>query len=474
MLEYTFYDNEATGLSKRHDQVTQFGGVTCDESFRVKDSISQFVRLLPYVVPHQTVLSVIRKTAGELCDQSLISDYAASANISRFLTPSRGTQRVFVTYNGIRYDDELLRTALYRNLRYPYFNTGRHSIKIDLLWVVRLVVAVDPQALVVPRDAEGKTSLRLEAVCPANGIQLKAHDAYNDSVATMALFRLVQEKAPWAIELAMQCGSASRMEELLASAIKTGEPIFSFTSFGTPDFAPLAVMATHQKKYIGLDLRTDTYAEDCGRIAEQLYKSGTPFQVVTSNKFPLLLTCAQMRDVRGYELPESLVERANEINKKTALLAAAKDAVSLNTFEKVNDSTSEELIYGERITRDDESRMSAFHAAVNWADRAKIAFTDKRLRDFSARIILDAVANGDAALPADVIRSLAIDCSEALCRPFAASDSRYTTISKCIADGADDAWTDWASERYGDHPVFDAVPRAMMKAPAAGQMAFGF
>lgn len=474
MLEYTFYDNEATGLSKRHDQVTQFGGVTCDASFGIKDSISQFVRLLPYVVPHPTALRVIRKTAGELCDPTLISDYAAAGNISRFLTPARGVTRVFVTYNGIRYDDELLRTTLFRNLRNPYFNTGRDAIKIDLLSVVRLVVAADPEALVVPRDAEGKMSLRLEAVCPANGIQLQAHDAYHDSVATMALFRLVQAKAPWAIDLAMQCGSASRMEELLANAIKTGDPIFSFTSFGTPDFAPLAIMATHQKKYIGLDLRTDTYAEDCGRIAEQLYKSGTPFQVVTSNKFPLLFTCAQMRDVRGYELPESLIERSNEINRKTALLAAAKDAVSLNTFEKVNDSTSEELIYGERITREDESRMATFNSSGNWVDRAKIPFADKRLRDFSARIILDAVANGEAALPADVIRSLALDCSEALCRPFATSDSRYTTISKCLEDGADDVWTEWARERYGDHPVFDAVPRSMMKAPAAGQMAFGF
>jgi exodeoxyribonuclease-1 len=474
MLEYTFYDNEATGLSKRHDQVTQFGGLTCDASFRIKDSVSQFVRLLPYVVPHPAALRVVRKAAGELCDPSLISDYAAAGNISRFLTPPRGVTRVFVTYNGIRYDDEILRTTLFRNLRNPYFNTGRDAIKIDLLSVVRLVVAADPEALVVPRDADGKMSLRLEALCPANGIQLEAHDAYHDSVATMALFRLVQAKAPWAIDLAMDCGSASRMEELLANAVKTGEPIFSFTSFGTPDFAPLAIMATHQKKYIGLDLRTDTYAEDCGRIAEQLYKSGTPFQVVTSNKFPLLLTRARMHDVTGYELPESLIERANEINNKTALLAAAKDAVSLNTFEKVNDSTSEELIYGDRISREDESRMAAFNSSVNWVDRAKIPFTDKRLRDFSARIILDAVANGEAALPQDVIRSLALDCADALCRPFAGADSRYTTISKCLEDGADDAWIEWARERYGDHPVFDAVPRAMTSAPGAGQMAFGF
>lgn len=474
MLEYTFYDNEATGLSKRHDQVTQFGGVTCDESFRVKDSISQFVRLLPYVVPHPSALAVTRKTASDLCDPSLVSDYVAARDISRFLTPKRGVTRVFVTYNGIKYDDELLRTMLYRNLQEPYFNSGRDSIKIDLLSVVRMVVAVAPDALVVPRDAEGRMSLRLENLCPANGILLEAHDAYHDSVATMRLFRLVQEKAPWAIELALECGSAKRVEELLSSSIRTGEPVFSFTSFGNPDFAPLAIMASDGKKYIGVDLRADAFAEDGGKIAEQLYKPGTPFQIVTSNKFPLLLNAGRMRAVHGAELPDSIRERANEINNKTAFRVACKDAVSRNTLEKVNDAVSEELIYDGFFEGDDKRRMAAFNGASNWVERAKVPFADRRLRDFSARIILDAVGNGEAALPADVIRSLAIDCSEALCRPFAPATSRHMTIAKCIEDGADDAWIEWARGRYGDHPVFDAAPRVMKSAPATGQIAFAF
>lgn len=474
MLEYTFYDNEATGLSKRHDQVTQFGGVTCDESFRVKDSISQFVRLLPYVVPHPKALAVTRKSAADLCDPTLISDYGAARSISRFLTPRPGVRRVFVTYNGIKYDDELLRTMLYRNLQNPYFNSGKEAIKIDLLSVVRLVAAVAPDALVIPRDGEGRVSLRLENICPANGIQLEAHDAYHDSVATMRLFRLVQEKAPWAIDLALDCGSARWVEEMLASSIKTGEPLYSFTSFGNADFAPLAIMASDGKKFIGVDLRADAYPEDGGKIAEQLYKQGSPFQIVTSNKFPLVLSTARMRAVHGADLPESLRERANEINNKTAFQRACKDAVSRNTLEKVNEPVSEELIYDGFFEGEDKRRMAAFNGAQNWVEKAKIPFDDRRLRDFSARIILDAVSNGEAALPADVIRSLAIDCSEALCRPFGAASSRHMTIAKCIEEGADEEWTDWARGRFGDHPVFDAVPQVMSAARNPGQISFSF
>jgi exodeoxyribonuclease-1 len=474
MLEYTFYDNEATGLSKRHAQVTQFGGITCDESFRVKDSISQFVRLLPYVVPHPAALAVTRKSPWDLCNPALVSDYSAARDISRFLTPNRGTTRVFVTYNGIKYDDELLRTMLYRNLQEPYFNSGKDSIKIDLLTVVRFVIAVDPEAIVVPRDPADKYSLRLENVCPANGIPLEAHDAYHDSVATMRLFRLIQDKAPWAIELALECGSTKRVEDILKSSIRTGEPVFNFTNFGNPDFAPLAIMASDGKKFLGVDLRADVNAEHGGKIAEQLYKPGTPFQIVTSNKFPLLLTADRIHAVNGARLTDLLRERANEINNKTAFKAACQDAVSLNTLEKVKDATSEELIYDGFFENEDKRRMSAFNSAISWAERAKIPFSDRRLKDFSARILLDAVANGEAALSPEIIRSLAIDCSEALCRPFSAADSRHMTIAKCIEDGADESWIEWARERYGDHPVFDVVPQVMPSLPPTGQMTFTF
>ena len=475
MIEFTFYDNEATGVSVRHDQITQFGGVTCDASFRVKDSISKFIRLLPYVVPHPQALSVTRKSAHDVSDPDLGSEYEAAREIADFLSPARGIKRIFVTYNGIKYDDEILRTMLYRNFENPFFNSGRDTVKIDLLYVLRMVAAVDPEAVVIPVDDEGKQSFRLEKVCPANGIDLEAHDAYHDSVATMRLFRLVQEKAPWAVDVAMECGSAQTVDARLAAAAQTGEVVFRFTSFGKPDFAPLAIMATDgSRKHIGIDLRHDMIAEDAGRISEQLYKADTPFQVVTSNKFPLLLSVGDMRTLKKFVMPESLKQRADEINSKTALKAACKDAVSRNTLERVNDATSEELIYGGFFDGADKRRMSAFRSAATWTERSQIAFSDRRLRDFSARIVLEAVATGQAVLPADVVRGLAMDCGEALCRPFASAGARFSTIAGCIEAGADEDWIEWARGRFGDHPAFEPHPTTVPPSPPAGQMSFGF
>lgn len=481
MLEYTFYDNEATGLSTRHDQVTQFGGITCDESFRIKESISKFVRLLSYVVPHPSALKVTRKTAADLCDPRLVSEYGAAREISRFLTPNPGTTRVFVTYNGIKYDDELLRTMLYRNLQEPYFNSGRDAVKIDLLDVVRLVAAVAPGLFEVPKTPEGRLNFRLEAICPANGIELEAHDAYHDAVATMKLFKLVQERAPWAIELALVCGSPKRVGDLLTSSLTTGEPLFSFKSFGASTFSPLAILAYEGKKFIGFDLRGEISTESPTGIAEQLYKPGTPFQIVTTNKFPLLLSASGMRAVHGAELPDSIRERASEINRKTEFRQACRLAMSLNTVEKVNDPVSEEMIYDGFYGHDDKQKITEFNRATSWDARTAITFRDKRLRDFSARIILEAASMGGAALPSEAFPALAADCAEALCRPFQGADSRYTTIARCLADGADDEWVEWAMARYGSHPVFETcngIEPERLSPPgqvnSTGQMTFGF
>lgn len=471
MIEYTFYDIEATGVRRRHDQISQFAGLTCDSSFGIKDSISQFIRLLPYVVPHPKALEVTRKKAGDLADPALPSEYVAAKSVHKFLNPAPGVTRVFVTFNGIRYDDEMLRTMFFRNMLNPYFNTGRDSVKIDLLTLVQFVNAAAPGTVTVPRDEDGKPSFRLERLCPANGIAIDAHDAYHDSVATMELFRLVKARAPWAVDIAMRCGRTADVEKFVAKAKETGEPVFLFTHFGKPDFVPLALVASDtMKRTIGIDLRSAEVPAVAGKISDLLYKPDSPFQIVTSNKFPMLLSEADIAGLGQHALPESLRQRARDINSYNGLRDACIDAMSLNKVEKVNDPTSEELIYGSFLKDGDYRQMSVFNRAGTWLEKAQVDFSDRRLRDFSARIVLEGIKSGEAVLPHDVISRLAVDCAEALTRPFKATNDRYNTISEGLSTG-DAEWADWARETYGDHPVFDAAP---VPPPPPGQLAFGF
>jgi exodeoxyribonuclease-1 len=482
MLQYTFYDSEATDVHVRHGQMTQFGGITCGEDFGIAEKISQYIRLLPWVVPHPGALAVTKKNPSDLTDHALPSEYEAARTIQRFLLPPRGVTRVYVTYNGLRFDNELLRTTFYRNFLNPWFNSGRNTVNIDLLPLVRLVHSVDADAITVPTDGEGAPIFKLDRLCPANGIALDAHDAYHDSVGTMQLFRLVQERAPWAVELAMKCGSESAVEAMIADARRDGLPLYRFTHFSRPDIAPVFPLAYDGKRHMVFDTRGEVFAgteETPADIAGQLFKKGSFFSIIQTNKFPILMTPAFARERLGLD-PESLRHKINEINSKESLLSTAKAALSINTVETSLDNTSEERIYDGYLDDQDKREMAAFNRAANWLDRAQVSFKDPRLRDFSARIVLEAVKRGDARLPHDVIEGLMHDCAEALTRPFREGGNRWTEIAQCLSDGADQNWVDWAIGRYGDHPVFSTACGNLLQdtlpAPetARGQLAFGF
>lgn len=81
--------------------------------------------------------------------------------------------------------------------------------RADVLIMLRAVAMLALDAITIPMTPQGKPTMRLGPVCRANGIvfdEADAHDALNDVHATIALFRLLRERAP----------AASPGEEVLA------------------------------------------------------------------------------------------------------------------------------------------------------------------------------------------------------------------------------------------------------------------
>jgi exodeoxyribonuclease-1 len=102
-----------------------------------------------------------------------------------------------VGYNNLRYDDEMARFTLYRNFHDPYAREwqGGNS-RWDLLDALRAAHALRPDGIVWP-EQDGHTSLRLELMTAANGIDHgHAHDALADVRATIAMARLLRTAQP--------------------------------------------------------------------------------------------------------------------------------------------------------------------------------------------------------------------------------------------------------------------------------------
>ena len=125
----------------------------------------------------------------------------------------------------IRYDDEILRHSFYANLLEPYLLQGnRENTRLDVLIAARAVAACTPDAVNIPRSADGKPVFKLEGLARANGfVGHDAHDALGDVHATMHIAKVIMENAPsvWSTV------SNLRSKQYVAGLLQAGEPLIN-------------------------------------------------------------------------------------------------------------------------------------------------------------------------------------------------------------------------------------------------------
>lgn len=471
MNDLIIYDTEATDLDVKHGQITQFAAVKADINFNISDQLNIRVRRLPWVVPTPRALEVTGMDVHDLDSKGDMSEYDASEKIEKFVVPGYGDKRLLVTFNG-RFDDELIRTTLFRNLRSPWFSSGKKTYKLDVLDLIRLACSDESVDINVPIKDDGTPSWKLEHLSPANGIEINAHDALGDTLSTMRLAKLVKEKAPWAWRVAVWCGLAENCEKKMKEALAADKPVFLHKHFGKPEIMPVAVLGTDsKKKWVLADLRKmDAMPDSAEEIASLLYTPNTPFPVIRTNNAPYFL---------GEDLATTLDPtiniadirlRVQEIKEK-GLSTAAVRALKSRPYDQSNETTSEEKIYSGFVDDWDKPKMTEFHRAKNWEERSKIVFKDQRLKDFACRLLLEANHYGEASVPAETIRSAASVCAEVLSRPFADEDAPWATL-KSASKEADKNWLDWAEETFGKSLA--PVEPQNDNETTAPQMDFGF
>jgi exodeoxyribonuclease-1 len=450
MTDLCFYDTEATDADRRHGQITQFGGIRTDLNFRKLADLNIRVRPLPWIVPTPEALAVTGMDLWQLFDEDAISEFDAAGQIDRFLNPGWTGERIFVTYFGIDFDDELIRATLFRNLRHPYPTSGKKSARVDMLNVVRLAHHFQPGTLETVFDEKrGKLTWRLEKICPANGIALRAHDAYADAEALMDLTRLVRERAPWAWDLAVANGNPARVDQMLKEAGEGEAPLFLFTHFGEPDVVPCFPLATDNKRrHVLVDLRADSYPTDVETALGVFNKAGTPYPLIKSNLSPTFVPPDVASRIHAFDFPE-LSEKIRRIKSDAAIRSVADELVSGRDFKAKENPTSEERLYDGFVKSEDKEPIRRFLDTWSWNERAAMRFSDDRIDDFAARICLDAPNSGiGVAYPQHVWESLEQRAAEAISRPFAGPDARWATIAS-VLETASDEWREWATGYYG-------------------------
>ena len=206
-----WHDYETTGINPRCDRPLQMAGVRTDLDLNeIEAPINLYCRPSDDILPHPAACLVTGITPQQLASQGLCEAEFMTrvhAELARPGTCGAG-------YNTLRFDDEVTRYSLYRNFFDPYAREwqGGNS-RWDLIDVVRTAYALRPEGIVWPQQ-DGRTSLRLELLSKANGIDHgHAHEALSDVRATIGLARLIRDRQPKLYDWLFQLRSKHKVME---------------------------------------------------------------------------------------------------------------------------------------------------------------------------------------------------------------------------------------------------------------------
>lgn len=405
---FVIYDTETSGANPTFDQILQAAAILCDGAFAEQDSLDIRAQILPYIVPSPKALEVTGVRPHRLNDQEAYTPFAFARRLHAVF--QRWSPAIYLGYNTVKFDEEIVREAFFQNLLFPYVTNSRGSKRADLLIMMRALSAIQPEIFEIPLNAEGKQSFRLEHIAPANGFKdMDAHDALGDVRATAFMAKLCQERAPEAWEHLLQLADPKGCDEIIAR----GE-LYLTTHFGVSETHHCAVLGAcpSNAKQVGVfDLSCDP-TPYLDRSPEQLAEAmKTDFRILRTlktNQQPVIFApdshlapaVTGKTDADGNVQPVSApairAQRLQMIQDHPNFKMKVAEALQIraNSFSDRTQDTRvkqpEELIYDGFPGRNDKSRQDAFLNTEDWVERWAIAnaFEDQRLKRLARRVVL--------------------------------------------------------------------------------------
>ncbi len=398
---FFWHDYETFGRVPRRDRPAQFAGLRTDADLNEIGEPAMWYCKPPHDTlpdPESVLLTGILPQQAEA---EGLPEHEFAARVEAALGQP-GT--IGVGYNSIRFDDEVTRFLLWRNLADPYAREWRNGCsRWDLLDVVRCTWALRPEGIEWPKYEDGRPSFRLEDLAAANGLlHESAHDALSDVRATVALARLVRQRQPrlWDFCLKLRHKDAVRAE------IGAGRPFLHLSGRYPVERGcmavvwPLAPHPTNKNELIVWDLAQDP-AEleglDAAEARRRLYtraedlpegEARLPIKTIHINKSPIVIgnlgVLGPARERWGLDLDQTMrhAERA-------AAIGRTRDALWAEVFarpEAAGPVDVDEDLYGGFLGNDDRRRLDRLRALP--PDRLAAqqpSFDDPRLEELLFR-----------------------------------------------------------------------------------------
>ena len=247
-----WHDYETWGADPSRDRPSQFAGLRTDLDLNpVGDPLVIYCKPADDVLPQPDACLVTGITPQKAMKEGLIE----AEFIARIHNELSQPGTCGVGYNSIRFDDEVTRYTLYRNLYDPYAREWQHgNSRWDIIDMVRLTFALRPEGITWPKYPDGKQSFRLEQLTTANGIlHESAHDALSDVEATISLARLIRQQQPRLYDYIFKQRGKRQVAEMLN--LQATKPVVHISSMYPSERGCMAVvipLAKHPKNANGI------------------------------------------------------------------------------------------------------------------------------------------------------------------------------------------------------------------------------
>ncbi|THB63020.1 MAG: exodeoxyribonuclease I [Gammaproteobacteria bacterium] len=294
-MEETIYwhDYETFGADPKTDRPAQFAGIRTDFELNIiGEPLVVYCKPADDMLPAPEACLVTGITPQEAAEKGVVEAEFIKGILAEFQKP----KTCVAGYNSIRFDDEVTRFTLYRNLHDPYAREWRNgNSRWDIIDMVRLCHAVRPEGINWPQHEDGKPSFRLEDLSAANGISHEdAHDALSDVIATIELAKLIKKSQPKLYEFIYNLRKKNEVaKQLNLFEKRTVLHVSSRYSAETGCIAPVIPVAadkTNKNLIYVYDLRRDPQELldlDAEQIKQRIFTSAADLEAKGLERIPL-------------------------------------------------------------------------------------------------------------------------------------------------------------------------------------------
>ncbi|MCW8124958.1 exodeoxyribonuclease I [Microbulbifer halophilus] len=312
-----WHDYETWGTNPAADKPSQFAGIRTDEDLNiVGEPLMLYCRPPADCLP-QPMASLVTGISPQKAQAEGVPEIEF---IRRILAELGAPGTCGVGYNSLRFDDEVTRHTLYRNLLDPYEREWRSgNSRWDIIDMVRLTYALRPQGIHWPEKEGGAPSFRLEDLTAANGIAHEgAHDALSDVRATIDVAKLVRSRQPKLYDYVYRLRRKREAGKLID--LRNRKPLLHISgkvpaSQGHLTYVmPLASHPFNRNAVIAINLAMDPQSVldlDADALRERLYTARDQLgegelpaglKLIHLNKCPVLVPANMLDDQRAAEL----------------------------------------------------------------------------------------------------------------------------------------------------------------------------